>query len=189
MASEKTKSRLVEVLIHERERFLRFLRRKLYDLPRMDAEDILSDVTYSLLSRADVVDQAENLTAYIYRSLSNRIVDQQRREVPLVSIDGDEDESAAPHQVAAHAGQRSRPDRELERGELKARLHSALGELSPRERAVWIATEVDGRTFRELAEEWEAPIGTLLSLKSRASARLRTLLSDYRQGGSKQEQI
>jgi DNA-directed RNA polymerase specialized sigma24 family protein len=49
-----------------------------------------------------------------------------------------------------------------------------------------LATEIDGFTFRDLAEEWNEPIGTLLSRKSRAAAKLRQLLSDYRpkrQGG------
>ncbi len=186
MTNEKGKNRLAEVLTHERARFLRFVRRKLDELPALDAEDILSDVAYSLLRRADVVEQAENLTAYIYRSLSNRIVDQHRREIPTLSIDGKEnaEDEGAPLDIPDH---RPRPDRQLEQSELKARLHAALGKLPPRERAVWIATEIEERTFRKLAEEWQEPVGTLLSLKSRASAHLRTLLADYRQGRSSEE--
>ena len=188
MAIEKGKSRLAEIFTHERARFLGFVRRQLHDLPLMDAEDVLSDVTYNLLSRADVVEQAENLTAYIYRSLANRIVDQRRRAVPAVALDadGDEGEDGA-RQAREVADERPRPDQHLEQRELKARLHEALGHLSSRERAVWIATEIDGRSFRDLAEEWEEPMGTLLSLKSRANARLRSLLSDYRRSRSSEE--
>lgn len=184
MESEKGKKLLAEVLVHEQEHFLRFVRRKLDELPRMDAEDVLSDVTCSLLNQADVVEQVENLTAYIYRSLANRIVDHHRRNVPSISLDSTEDDAGKSMPAAMHADRRLRPDQLLEQRELKTRLYTALGELTPRERAVWIATEIDGYTFRELAEEWESPIGTLLSLKSRASARLRTLLLDYRQNRS-----
>lgn len=186
MTSEKGKNRLAEVLTHERERFLRFVRRKLDELPTLDAEDILSDVAYSLLRREDVVEQAENLTAYIYRSLSNRIVDQHRREVPTLSIDGkaEAEDEGAPLEIP---DQRPRPDRQLEQHELKVRLHAALGKLPPRERAVWIATEIDGRAFRELAEEWGEPMGTLLSLKSRAGSHLRALLAEYRPDRSAKE--
>ena len=48
---------------------------------------------------------------------------------------------------------------------------------------MWLATEIDGFTFRDLAEDWDEPIGTLLSRKSRAVAKLRQLLSDYRPKG------
>ncbi|MDR3762921.1 MAG: sigma-70 family RNA polymerase sigma factor [Acidobacteriota bacterium] len=183
---DRGKNRLAEVLTHERERFLRFVRRKLDELPALDAEDILSDVAYSLLRRADVVEQAENLTAYIYRSLANRVVDQHRRQVPTTPIDvAPEGEDDAP--ALSIPDDRPQPDRQMEQRELKARLHDALGQLSPRERAVWIATEIEEQTFRELAEECDEPMGTLLSLKSRANARLRTLLSDYRQGAGTKE--
>jgi DNA-directed RNA polymerase specialized sigma24 family protein len=50
--------------------------------------------------------------------------------------------------------------------------------LEPKQRAVWIATEIEGYTFKELAAKWEEPIGTLLSRKSRATKILRKLLKD-----------
>ena len=54
---------------HERELFLRYVRKQLYELPAADAEDILSEVISSLLSRGNIVEQVENISAYIYRSL------------------------------------------------------------------------------------------------------------------------
>lgn len=177
MASDEGKSRIAEILARERSRFLRFVRRQVTELSSTDAEDILSDVTYKLLSRADIADQVENLTAYIYRSLANRIVDQRRRNVPVTAIDSSEG-SEEPHFELKD--KQPLPDQRLEHKELRRRLHEAISQLTPRERAVWIATEIDGRSYRDLAEEWDEPIGTLLSLKSRATARLRTFLADYR---------
>jgi len=184
---EESKGRLAEVFVREKSRFLRFVRRQLYELSSTDAEDILSDVTYSLLRRADVVDQVENLTAYIYRSLANRITDQRRQSVPTVALDAKDDLSEAA--VFELQDSRPGPDRSLEQSELRSRLLEAIGELTAFERAVWIATEIDGRSFRELAEEWEEPIGTLLSRKSRATVRLRTMLSEYRSSRRSQESL
>ena len=55
---------------------------------------------------------------------------------------------------------------------------SISGTLNPQERAVWLATEVDGLSFRKLAARWGEPTGTLLSRKSRATAKLRKQLAD-----------
>jgi DNA-directed RNA polymerase specialized sigma24 family protein len=43
---------------------------------------------------------------------------------------------------------------------------------------VWIATEIDGYTFRELSKEWGLPMGTLLVRKHRAVAALQKELRD-----------
>lgn len=176
--------------MHERSRLLTFVRRQWSGLSLNDAEDVLADVTYSLLSRADVVAQAENLAGYVYRSLANRIVDRRRRTVTTVPLDTDSSGVASDVTDAVLAelhDSSSRPDRAAELSELQARLYAALGELTKRERAIWLATEIDGRSFRDLAADWDEPIGTLLSLKSRATARLRTLLSEYRGTRSPEE--
>ncbi len=57
-------------------------------------------------------------------------------------------------------------------------MFQALDELEPKQRAAWIATEIDGYTFRELAEEWGEPIGTLLARKHRATNALQKALKD-----------
>lgn len=172
------KQRLTEIFVREKSRFLGFIRRRFLDLSDMDAEDILSEVTYNLLRRADVIGEIENLSAYIYRSLANRITDRQRQSVPRISALDEED--AAEGGLQAAPDLRPRPDQSLQHAELRERLGRAIGALGTRERAVWIATEIEGRSFRELAEDWDEPIGTLLSRKSRANEKLRQLLSDYR---------
>ena len=54
----------------------------------------------------------------------------------------------------------------LARQELRERLYAAIAQLPPRQRAVWIATEVAGHTFAELSEQWDEPLGTLLARKT-----------------------
>jgi RNA polymerase sigma factor (sigma-70 family) len=173
------KQRVGEIIVREKARFLGFVRRRLLDLSGMDAEDVLSDVTYNLLRRADVVGEVEDLGAYIYRSLANRITDHQRRSVPEVPALEAAD-PAEPSQPILPPDSRPRPDQSLQHKELRERLSHAIDALGAPERAVWIATEIDGRSFRELSEDWEEPMGTLLSRKSRATAKLRQMLSDYK---------
>jgi RNA polymerase sigma factor (sigma-70 family) len=168
-----------EIFVREKARFLGFVRRRLFDLADMDAEDILSEVTYNLLLRADVVGEVENLSAYIYRSLANRVTDHQRRTVPQLPALETADPSQ-PLQPVLPPDSRPRPDQSLEQDELRKQLFLAIDALSPPERTVWVATEIYGRSFRELSEDWDEPIGTLLSRKSRATEKLRNLLSEYK---------
>ena len=170
--------RLADVFARERERFLRFIDRRSFDADSLDPEDILSEVIFHLLQRATFVAEIENLTAYIYRSLANRLTDYRRKSRPTVVL---EDTPGASETGGINLpSSRPQPDQVLAQQELQVRLRDAIDQLGVKERAVWIATEIDGRSYKELAEEWEEPIGTLLSRKSRASARLRLLLSDYR---------
>ncbi len=172
-------NRLLELWIREKSRFLSFVRRRFIDISDMDAEDILAEVIYNLLGRADLIGEVENLSSYMYRSLANYITDHQRRsvpEVPAVELPDPEQ----PSQLVLPPDPRPRPDQQLEQDELRQRLYCAIDALSPPERALWIATEIEGRSFRELSEDWNEPIGTLLSRKSRATAKLRQMLADYK---------
>jgi RNA polymerase sigma factor (sigma-70 family) len=177
---EEGKTRLAGVFEREKARLLGFVRRQMDGFSGMDAEDIVADVTYRLLRRADMVEEVENLTAYIYRSLANRITDHRRKGLPTVSLDhGAEEDGHAPRAIQPeHDG--PDPEQAYHQIQLREQLRVAIGRLSAKERSVWVAIEIEGRSFRELADAWGEPIGTLLSRKSRATARLRELLSDYR---------
>jgi RNA polymerase sigma factor (sigma-70 family) len=168
--------RIAELFEREKARFLGFVHRQMGGSAHLDAEDIVADVAFRLLRRADMVDGIENLTAYIYRSLANRIADALRGSAPIVYLD-----QMGPEQALAREPEHDGPDPDqlYQRVQLRERLREAIGQLAPRERAVWVATEIDGRSFRELAEAWGEPIGTILSRKSRANARLRGLLAEY----------
>lgn len=170
---------LADLLVREKSRFLRFVRRRFLEISGMDAEDILSEVIYNLLRRVEVIGEVENLTAYVYRSLANRITDSRRKS--LVETPAEElGETAQSARDVLPPDPGPLPDQRLQQAELRRRLYRAVNGLSPAERAVWIATEIEGRGFRELAVEWDEPIGTLLSRKSRATSKLRLMLADYK---------
>jgi len=162
---------LVDVYETEKPRFLGFVRRRLQDLAHLDEEDIVADVFSSLWAKADLLGEVENLVAYIYGALSHRIQDALRQRATARRDDGSEADDLPDPSSDVEAA--------MVNHQLRERLNSALQALSQPERAVWVATELHGQGFRELAEQWNTPIGTLLSRKSRASARLRILLNDY----------
>jgi RNA polymerase sigma factor (sigma-70 family) len=179
MAADEDRAQhgLGQLLLAERRRLIQSVRRKIAGVGLMEAEDIVSDVFYQVLRRGDFVAQVENLTAYLYRALANRITDYGRarrreRTADLPPGDtGDRIEKAL--EPVSHD---LTPEEALRRKELRLQIRSALEQLNANERAVWIATEIEGRTFQELSSEWQVPLGTLLSRKSRAGNKLRLLL-------------
>lgn len=162
---ERQRARLAEALARDRRPLVRFARSRLSEAAEMDAEDVVADVVARLFERADVLAQVENLTAYLFRAVGNGLADLFRRRRPAEELSPElADPAATPEQAAEQAQGLARLDRALER-------------LSPPERAVWVAVEVEGATFRELAERWGEPLGTLLSRKNRATRSLRRLLA------------
>jgi RNA polymerase sigma factor (sigma-70 family) len=150
------------------------------NLSDMEAEDIVSDLMADLFEKADVMRDVENISAYIYRSIQNKANDYLRRRKKTVSYEAAaSDEESSPGRETVPEP-RYDMESEIEASEIRGRLIRALDQLEPCQRAVWIATEVDGWSFRELSEEWGVPIGTLLARKHRANAALQKELKDLK---------
>jgi RNA polymerase sigma factor (sigma-70 family) len=167
------RNRLAEVFSRERARLLQVVRRRLFDVSITDAEDLVQDVFHNILRRADLIEQIENLTGYVYQSLANRITDRQRaprREILL--SEGDDPLRRALEPVSPDLD----PEELLRRKQLREEIRRALDALPPPDRAIWIETEIEERSFREIASETGEPVGTLLSRKSRAAKSLRAHL-------------
>lgn len=171
------RNRLAEVFSRERARLLQVVRRRLFDASITDAEDLVQDVFHNILRRADLIEQIENLTGYVYQSLANRIMDRRRmpsHEIPLdqSTNSGDDLLRRALEPVSPDLD----PEEQMRRKQLREEIRQALDALPPPDRAVWIETEIEGRSFREIASETGEPVGTLLSRKSRAAKLLRAYL-------------
>ena len=162
------------------DRLVGYLGARYADLSRMEVEDIVSDLMTDLISDVDLTGHVGNLSAYIYRSVQNRAIDYLRRRRKSVSLDYD---------ALGEGGKKPAFSKEpvydmhavLDAEEIRRRIARALEKLSPDQRAVWVATEMDGFSFRELSGEWKQPIGTLLARKHRAVATLQRELSDLKQ--------
>jgi RNA polymerase sigma factor (sigma-70 family) len=141
----------------------------------------VQDVLEGLFERPDITAPIRDLSAFVWRSLRNRVVDRYRSRRATISLDaaaGGDDGALAD----AIADERSDVDGLADRHDLGGRIDAAITDLSDPERDVFLATELEGRKFRELAAAWDTPIGTLLARKHRAVVHLRAALADLEAG-------
>ena len=165
-----SKGQIRSFLSGERSRFIGYARSLLTDAS-VDAEDVVQDVFLKILERTDSP-APEYLAAYTYRSLKNRVTDLRRTRRQNVSIE-DSDDSLM--DILRSKGPSAFD--EITSAEGQVELFKALETLSEIERRVVIAHELEGESFRHLAEAWDIPINTLLSHKSRAMKKLRQQLT------------
>jgi RNA polymerase sigma factor (sigma-70 family) len=160
----------------ERQRFIAFVRALLRDASDLDPEDVLHDVLVRLLGKPSLGLSLDGMTAYIYRSLRNRVVDHLRISGRHVSLDEDGDrgeDEPLPRLVDVLQDVRPNPLELLQSAEGKQALFEALDSLSAIERQVVIAHELEGSSFKEIQSRFSMPLNTLLSHKARAMKKLK----------------
>lgn len=168
--------RLTETIARESGRLGSFIRQRVAD--PSDAEDILQDVFFELVEAWRLPEPIEQVGAWLFRVARNRIVDRfrKRREEPLPPAGLEEsDEAAHWLENAIPAGDGGPEAAHLRRLWLDA-IAVALDELSPGPRDTFIAHELDGRSFKEMAAESGVPLNTLLGWKRQAVLHLRDRL-------------
>jgi RNA polymerase sigma factor (sigma-70 family) len=140
-------------------------------------EDIVQDVMLGLMDRFDLDAQISNMAGYIYRSVLNRITDSRKKKRRAVSLESFSESREGNFLLSTLASEP--PD---ETGGFPAlaseSLQQAILQLRPDEQALILATEFDHQTYEELSEEWDIPVGTLLSRKHRALSKLYRILSN-----------
>jgi len=169
--------RITAEIEQRRPRLRNFIRGRVPDVA--DAEDILQDVLFELVESYRAPQPVEQVGAWLFRVARNRITDFFRKKRPeaLADVIGGGDEDAASLEdllPSADAG----PEAAYARGVLLDELEDALAELPDAQRDVFIATEIDGRSFKELAAESGENMNTLLSRKRYAVVHLRERLRD-----------
>jgi RNA polymerase sigma factor (sigma-70 family) len=170
---------IVDAFERDEPRLRDFIRRRVFDTS--DAEDVLQDVFYELTAAYRLMKPAEQITAWLFRVARNRITDLFRRR-NAVSLDeplAEEDGAATLEDLlpSPDAG----PDAVYARNLLFAALDDALDELPEEQREVFIAHEMLGQTFKELAEETGLSVNTLLSRKRYAVLHLRERLREMQE--------
>ena len=161
----------------ERQRFIHFVGSLMKETGDMDAEDVVQDVLLSLLEKTDLTEPLENMAAYVYRSLRNRVIDYFRTRKSNLSLDSGPDEEGGKLIELLHD---FRPNalEVLQTEQGREELFEALERLSEMEKQVIIAHELEGIPFKEIAQMWEVPLNTLLSHKSRAMKKLKEHFSN-----------
>jgi RNA polymerase sigma factor (sigma-70 family) len=167
--------RISQAVAREGSRLRAFIRRRVADAG--DAEDILQEVLYELVEAVRLTAPIEQVGAWLFRVARNRIIDLFRKRPPETSRDVSvEDETFALGDLLPAPG--GGPEAELARGVLLEELEAALDELPEEQRKVFIAHELEGRSFKELAAETGVSVNTLLSRKHYAVLHLRRRLRD-----------
>jgi len=171
--------RISDVVTREQSRLRNFIRRHVPD-PR-DAEDILQDVFYELVEANRLLMPIEHVTAWLFRVARNRITDLFRKKKPesfsdtiVSNKDDDNDDLLDLDDLlpSPDAG----PEALYARGVLLDELVAAVDELPDEQRQVFVAHELEGHSFKDMAAETGVSVNTLLSRKRYAVRRLRERL-------------
>jgi RNA polymerase sigma-70 factor (ECF subfamily) len=128
-----------------------------------------------LIDRLELGAQIGNMTAYIYRSVKNRIIDTRKKKQRNVSIERFPDKKNENYLQNTLTDETSSEETDYQNISPEM-LQEAISQLRPDEQAVILATEFEGQSYEELSEEWDVPVGTLLSRKHRALSKLHRIL-------------
>jgi RNA polymerase sigma factor (sigma-70 family) len=168
--------RIVDIVEGERARLRNFIRRRVPNAE--DVEDILQDVFAELVEANRRLMPIDHLSGWLFRVARNRIIDLFNRRQPErfgeAEIVGEDGERMRVEELLASTG--LDPEAELARRRLVEELQLALGELPDEQRAVFVAHEIEGRSFKELARESGVNVNTLLARKRYAVLHLRARL-------------
>src|ERR1041385_4154865 len=165
MAGEQDR-RISEAVEQQRGRLRNFIRSRVDDPG--DAEDILQDVFYELVAAYRMAKPIEQVGAWLFQVARNRIIDRFRKQKPQAVARGqsskDEDDDALSLEELLPSPDAG-PDAMFARSVLMDEIEEALAELPPEQREVFVANEIEGRTFAEISAETGTSINTLLSRK------------------------
>jgi RNA polymerase sigma factor (sigma-70 family) len=168
--------RISDVVKREQSRLRNFIRRRVPD--PLDAEDILQEVFYRLVEANRLLMPIEHVTGWLFRVARNRITDLFRKKEPenfseIEPVDeGNELLQFEDLLPSPDAG----PEAIYARRVLLDEMERALDELPQEQRAVFVAHEFEGRSFKELSAETGESVNTLLSRKRYAVLHLRERL-------------
>jgi len=167
--------RISEVVKRERSRLSNFIRRRVPD--PLDAEDVLQDVFYRLVEANRLLMPIEHITGWLFRVARNRITDLFRKKEPENFSDlavADDDEMLRFEDLLPSPD--DGPEALFARNVLLEDMKAALAELPQEQREVFLAHEIEGRSFKEIAEKSGVSVNTLLSRKRYAVLHLRERL-------------
>jgi len=170
--------RISEAIDRDKTRLRNFIRRRVAD--PSDAEDILQEVFYELVETYRLMKPIEQVGSWLFRVARNRITDLFRKRKPEASTNdlvvAEEGEFLTLEDLLP--SQDAGPEAAYARTVLLEELEDALAELLEEQREVFLAHEIEGRSFKDLAVETGLSVNTLLSRKHYAVIHLRERLQE-----------
>jgi RNA polymerase sigma factor (sigma-70 family) len=170
--------RIFETFERESRRLSRFIRKRVPD--EEDAKDVLQDVFYELVEAYRLMKPIEQAGAWLFRVARNRITDlfRKKRPEPLNHTLGLDSTGEMLSIADILPSPDEGPEAAYARSILLDEIEAALEELPPEQRDVFLAHEVEGRSFASMAEATGVSINTLLARKRYAVLFLRRYLRD-----------
>ncbi|MBR8273680.1 sigma-70 family RNA polymerase sigma factor [Burkholderia cenocepacia] len=168
---------ITATVMRERTRLGNFIRRRIRDPD--DAEDVLQDVLHEFVQAYRLPAPIEQASAWLFRTARNRIIDRfrKKKEQPLIDLLGAEDEADSEYRLdLALPSHDAGPEALYARTLLLKALQGALDELPANQREVFIAHELEGLSFKEMAAQSGVTLNTLLARKRYAVLHLRARL-------------
>ena len=168
--------RISEVVKREHSRLRNFIRRRVPDPG--DAEDVLQEVFYELVEANRLLMPIEHVAGWLFRVARNRITDLFRKKKPesfrdiAVADENDEPLELEDLLPSPNAG----PEALYARSVLLHELELALDKLPEEQREVFVAHELEGRSFKDMSAATGVSVNTLLSRKRYAVLHLRERL-------------
>jgi RNA polymerase sigma factor (sigma-70 family) len=177
-----------EIIAEQSSQLRTFIRRRVPN--EADAEDLLQDVFYEVIAAYRLMEPIKHWSAWMFRVARNRIIDRFRRkrletsdnDPVAISEEGEElrlqdvlpSPDAGPAAAYAHRV-------------LAEELEEALAELPEQQREVFLAHEVEGYSFKEIAARTGIGINTLLARKRYAvlylHRRLQAIYDEFAKTG------
>jgi RNA polymerase sigma factor (sigma-70 family) len=174
--------RIAETIEREQGRLRSFIRKR---VPDIEAEDVLQDVLFELVEAYRLMKPIEQAGAWLFRVARNRIIDRFRKKKPETSLSqtvatnpNDDEAGEAGSLEDLLPSPDTGPEADYARAVLLDEIEEALGELPEEQRFVFVAHELQGKSFREIASETGISVNTLLSRKHYAVLHLRRRLQD-----------
>ena len=170
------KRNITQVVNDYSKRLLGFIRRRVAN--EADAEDILQDVFYQFMGNTQPIEQ---LTGWLFTVARNKIIDRKRKHKPDLLEDvfaGNDDDNL--NWAELFFAKDDNPETEYLRTLFWEALNNALNELPEEQKSVFILNELEGVSFKDIAEKTGVTVNTLLSRKRYAVLHLRERLQILR---------
>jgi len=183
--------RISEAIDRDKTRLRNFIRRRVAD--PSDAEDILQEVFYELVETYRLMKPIEQVGAWLFRVARNRITDLFRKRKPEASTNDPVAEQEGEFLTLEDLlpSREAGPEAAYARTVLLAELEDALEDLPDEQREVFLAHEIEGRSFKDLAAETGLSVNTLLSRKHYAvihlRERLRAVYDEFTKAGGQEK--
>jgi len=160
-------------------RIAAFVRRKVGDSAR--AEDIAQDVFFSALRRLRATDAEIDFKPWVFQIASNAAIDNWRRTSRAEEISVDADEGMRQSDRVRLTGAPA-PESVLVDKERFEHLRGAFDELSDMHTRILVMRELEGLSYREIAERLDVTRGSVESTLFRARRRLESEYADISEG-------